>query len=126
MKSKYLLILEGETGKGFSAWLPDLPGVYAAGDSQRQVEVLAKEAADDEVAERDTLPAPPLRTSRQIDLLLNSIKTDEKLSFVYIDIEVPEALFVVRKRSERTLSCPSVCCRDRPTMPLLLPCQLWR
>ena len=64
MKSKYLLILEGETGKGFSAWLPDLPGIYAAGDSQRQVEVLAKVAADDEVAERDTLPAPPLRTSR--------------------------------------------------------------
>lgn len=78
--------------------MPDLPGVYAAGDSQRQVEVLAKEAADDEVAERDTLPAPPLRTSRQIDLLLNNIKTDEKLSFVYIDLEVPEALFVVRKR----------------------------
>ncbi len=97
MKCKYLLILEGETGKGFSAWLPDLPGVYAAGDSQRQVKVLAKEAADDKVAERDTLPTPPHRTSRQIDLLLDGILTDEKLSAVYIELEVPEALFVVRK-----------------------------
>ena len=97
MKCKYLLILEGETGKGFSAWLPDLPGVYAAGDSQRQVKVLTKEAADDEVAERDTMPTPPHRTSRQIDLLLDGIVTDEKLSAVYIELEVPEALFVVRK-----------------------------
>jgi len=90
--------LEGDTGKGFSAWLPDLPGVYAAGDSQRQVEVVAKEAADDEVSERDTLPIPPLRTSRQIDLLVDSIVTDEKLSTVYIELEVPEALVFVKKR----------------------------
>ena len=59
IECNYLLILEGERGKGFSAWLPDLPGVYAAGDSHRQVEVLAQEAAEDEVAERDNLPTPP-------------------------------------------------------------------
>ena len=98
MKCKYLLILEGETGKGYSAWFPDLPGVYAAGDSTRQVELLAKEAADDELAERHTLAPPLHRTSRQIDLLLNSIVTDEELSTVYISLEVPEALFVVNKR----------------------------
>ena len=75
-----------------------MPGVYAAGDSKRQFELLAKEAADDEVVERHTLPTPPHRTSRQIDLLLQDIETDEKLSTVYIDLEVPEALSVVKKR----------------------------
>lgn len=98
MRCKYLLISEGETGKGFCAWLPDLPGVYAAGDLKRQVELLAKEVADDKVAERHTLPTPPHRTRRQIDLLLQDIETDEKLSTVYIDLEVPEALFVAKKR----------------------------
>ena len=96
MECKYLLILEG--GQAKDSVPGCLPGVYAAEDSQRQVEELAKEAADDEVAERDTLPTPSHRTSPQIDLLLNNIVTDEKLSTVYIEPEVPQALFVVRKR----------------------------
>jgi len=98
MKSNYLLIVEGDTGKGFSAWFPDLPGVYAAGDSKRQVEVLAKEAAEDELDECSTLPPPQLRSSRQIDLLLNGIVTEEKLSTTYIQLEVPEALVVFKKK----------------------------
>ena len=71
--------------------MPDLQGVYAAGDSQRQVEVLAQEAAEDAVVERDSLPTPPYRTSRELDLLLKSVVTDEKLSTVYLELpEVPE------------------------------------
>ena len=97
MKMKYLLILEGETGKGFSAWLPDLPGVYAAGDSRRQVKALAKEAAADELSERDTVPTPQFRTDRQIALLLDGIVTGEQLSTTYMELEVPEALLAVKK-----------------------------
>lgn len=104
MKSKYLLILEGETGKGFSAWFPDLPGVYAAGHSQRQVEVLAKEAALDELSECSMASSPRLRTGRQIDLLLRSIVTDEKLTTVCVELEVPEALRFRKSRQERSWS----------------------
>ena len=92
------MILEGDIGKGFSAWFPDLPGVYIAGNSQRQVQVLAKEAAEDELSDCDTLPISPFRTTRQIGVLLNGIVTEEKLSSVYVDIEVPEALLILKKR----------------------------
>ena len=98
MKSKYLLVVEGETGKGFSAWFPDLPGVFAAGDSKRQVELLARGAANEELSELSTLPAAKFRSSRQIALLLKGVATEEKLSTVSIELEVPEALFVLKER----------------------------
>ncbi len=54
---------------------------------------LAKEAADEELSELDILPVPQLRTSREIVLLLNGIVTEEKLVTVYIELDLPEALF---------------------------------
>ena len=97
MKITYVLILEGDTGKGFSAWFPDLPGVFACGDSRRQVEALAKEAAEDELQEVDNLPPAKLRSSREVELLLRRISTEEKLDTENIQVEVPEDLVVVKK-----------------------------
>ena len=104
MKSKFLLVVEGDTGRGFSAWFPDLAGVFAAGDSKRQVEVLAKEVAEEELSELRSLPAVQHRSIRKIELLLKGIVTEEKLSWVYIELEVPHALCVFKKR-----------CRDEST-----------
>ena len=86
------MILEGDVGKGFSAWFPDLPGVFAAGNSQRQVEMLAKEAAEDELQECDTLPTTKFRTRQETDLLLKDMLTIEKLLPVHIQLKVPPAL----------------------------------
>lgn len=91
MTSKYLLVVENDTGTGFSAWFPDLPGVYAVGDSERQVEVLARQAANEELAELSTLPAAKLRSSRQIELLLKDVVTEEALSTVFVELTVPRS-----------------------------------
>lgn len=104
MKSKYLLVVEGETGKGFSAWFPDLPGVFATGDSQRQLEVLAREAADEGLSELSSLPVTQPRSSRQIELMLRGIVTQEKLSTVSIELEVPEALLVLNQRCRHEMT----------------------
>lgn len=72
MKSSYLLILEGDTGKGFSAWFPDLPCVLVCGNSRRQTEMLAKDVAEEELQELDNVPVAECHSSRQIDLLLQA------------------------------------------------------
>lgn len=59
---------------------------------------MAEEVANEELSECDSLPIPPLRTTRQVHLLLNGIVTNEILSFVYVEVEVPEALLVFKKR----------------------------
>ena len=63
MKSKSLLIMEDQTGKVSGACFPDLPGTFAAGHSQRQVEVVAREAADQELGELSTLSAAKIGPS---------------------------------------------------------------
>ena len=40
---KYVVIIE-ETGNGYSAYLPDLPGCIAAGDTFAETEKLIQEA----------------------------------------------------------------------------------
>ena len=40
---KYVVIIE-ETGDGYSAYLPDLPGCVAAGDTLAETEELIREA----------------------------------------------------------------------------------
>ena len=40
---KYVVIIE-ETGNGYSAYLPDLPGCVAAGDTRAETEELIREA----------------------------------------------------------------------------------
>ena len=101
---QYLLVVGGETGKGFNAWFPHLLGVFAAGESKRQVLVLAKQAADEELSELSTLSAVKLGSSRQIDLSLKGIATEEKLSTVFTELQIPDTLVVLKKRcrDERT------------------------
>ena len=40
---KYVVVFE-PTGNGFSAYVPDLPGCVAAGDTHEEVETLIREA----------------------------------------------------------------------------------
>ena len=40
---KFVVIIE-ETGNGYSAYLPDLPGCVAAGDTRAETEKLIREA----------------------------------------------------------------------------------
>jgi predicted RNase H-like HicB family nuclease len=43
--NRYLIIIE-ETGTGFSAYSPDLPGCVAAGSTREEVEAEMREAVD--------------------------------------------------------------------------------
>ena len=43
--TRYLVVIE-ETSTGFSAYLPDLPGVVALGTTRDEVSVRIREAAD--------------------------------------------------------------------------------
>ena len=64
---KYVAIIE-ETGNGFSAYLPDLPGCVAAADTREETENLIREAATYHLEmlreSGDHIPAP--RTSAQL------------------------------------------------------------
>jgi predicted RNase H-like HicB family nuclease len=55
--SEYLVVYERADDGGWSAYLPDLPGVVAEGDSRGEVERLIREAValylDDRGAEQD-------------------------------------------------------------------------
>lgn len=63
---KYAAVIE-QTGNGFSAYVPDLPGCVAAGDTRAETEALIREA----VAEHlellreggDLIPEPQASTS---------------------------------------------------------------
>ena len=94
MKITYVLILEGDTGKGFSAWFPDLPGVFACGDSRRQVESASQRSCKS----LTTYHLPSSVAAERLKLLLKRISTEEKLDTENIQIEVPEDLVVVKKR----------------------------
>ena len=43
---KELLIIIEKTGTGFSAYVPDLPGVVATGSTKAEVKTLLKEAVE--------------------------------------------------------------------------------
>lgn len=78
MKETYLLIVEGEaeSGKGFSAWFPDLPGYYPLASTFRELIVVATTGAahwlEDLTVEGSPLPKPIARSQRQVELLLAS------------------------------------------------------
>ena len=57
---KYLIILE-KTKTGFSAYVPDLPGCVATGDTLQETEKLIREAVEFhlEGLRADGLPIPP-------------------------------------------------------------------
>jgi predicted RNase H-like HicB family nuclease len=59
--TEYLIVIEGDD-ESFSAYSPDLPGCVAAGDSQREVEQLMREAIQLHIeslrAHGDPVPEP--------------------------------------------------------------------
>ena len=65
---KYVAVIE-KTGNGYSAYLPDLPGCIAAGDTFEETSQLIREAANFHVEgmieDGDTIPLP---TSAAIDV----------------------------------------------------------
>jgi predicted RNase H-like HicB family nuclease len=69
---QYLVIIEGDDAMGYGAYVPDLPGCIAAGDTREEVEQLIREAIPfhlegmAEVGE----PIPPA-TSRAITVDVN-------------------------------------------------------
>ena len=64
---KFVVIIE-ETGNGYSAYLPDLPGCVAAGDTRAETEKLIREAVSYHLGmlreSGDLIPAP--RSSAQL------------------------------------------------------------
>ena len=92
-QAQHLLLLEGESGKGFSSWLPHLPGVYPGGDSASQVKRLAQTAAkyqlQDLAAANKPLPPPVKRTLRQIDKLLTAESSEVRLQAVTVTVQLP-------------------------------------
>lgn len=63
---KYAAVIE-RTGNGFSAYVPDLPGCVAAGDTRAETEVLIREAAAEHLEllreGGDLIPEPQASTS---------------------------------------------------------------
>lgn len=61
MSKRYLVVVE-QTGTGFSAHSPDLPGCIASGDSQEEVEQNIRDAIEFHVeglrAEGEPVPEP--------------------------------------------------------------------
>ena len=49
MKLTYLLVIEGHLGAGYSAFLPDFPGIYLSAGTVRQLKLLIKGAVRDEL-----------------------------------------------------------------------------
>lgn len=63
---KYVVIIE-ETGDGYSAYLPDLPGCVAAGDTLAETEKLIREAVTNHLGmlRESGYPIPEPRSSAQ-------------------------------------------------------------
>lgn len=63
---KYVVIIE-ETGDGYSAYLPDLPGCVAAGDTLAETEKLIREAVTYHLGmlRESGYPIPEPRSSAQ-------------------------------------------------------------
>lgn len=64
---KYIVVFE-VTGNGFSAYVPDLPGCVAAGDTREEVEQLIREAIDLHLGglREDRIPIPQPQTWAQL------------------------------------------------------------
>ena len=64
---KYIVIIE-ETGNGYSAYLPDVPGCIAAADTLRETEKLIQEAVTShlEMLRESGDPIPEPRSSAQL------------------------------------------------------------
>ena len=64
---KFLVIIE-QTGNGYSAYLPDLPGCIAAGDALPETEKLIQEAVTYhlEILRESGDPIPQPRSSAQL------------------------------------------------------------
>ena len=64
---QYLVILE-EGAKSFGAYVPDLPGCIAAGDSREEVLTLIREAIDFHIdgLKENGQPIPPPSSSSEV------------------------------------------------------------
>ena len=64
---EYLVIIE-ESPTGYGAYVPDLPGCVAAGDTRAEVEALIREAVafHIEVLRQDGLPVPAPASTAQL------------------------------------------------------------
>ncbi len=63
---KYAAVIE-RTGNGYSAYIPDLPGCVAAGDTRAETEALIREAVAEHLEllreSGDLIPEPQVSTS---------------------------------------------------------------
>lgn len=63
---KYAAVIE-RTGNGYSAYVPDLPGCVAAGDTRAETEALTREAVAEHLEllreDGDLIPEPQASTS---------------------------------------------------------------
>ena len=63
---RYAAVIE-KTGNGFSAYVPDLPGCVAAGDTRAETEALIREAVAEHLVllqeSGDLVPEPQASTS---------------------------------------------------------------
>ena len=67
---KYAVVIE-KTGNGYSAYVPDLPGCVAAGDTLEETEELLRGAIAmhvDDMRERGEPVPEPLATARVIEM----------------------------------------------------------
>lgn len=67
---KYVVVIE-KGDSNFSAYVPDLPGCVAAGDSVEEIEELIREASEFHIAgllpDGETIP-PPISLIRESDV----------------------------------------------------------
>ena len=93
MKREYLLVVEGQLGSGYSAFMPDFPGIYLAGDTLRQIKWLTKQAVKDELdlhkEEKKSPPKPKKRNRAELEELVRRIDTPEKVQLLPIVLDVP-------------------------------------
>ena len=77
MKREYLLVVEGEPGIGYSAFMPDFPGIYPIGSTVHEIKLLTKEAVKDELEflkeEKKSAPKPKKRNSLALKSLWTAL-----------------------------------------------------
>ena len=87
------MVVEGQPGGGYGAFMPDFPGRFAFGGTVRQIKLLIKEAVKDELEclkeENKSAPKPKKRNCLALRKLVHSIDTPEKVQLVPIVLDMP-------------------------------------